>query len=171
MDISAKENDPKTPLIKAVEEGDANCVTALIAAGADVNAKDADGKTALIRAIETDNADGVKILIAAGADVNTNDNDGETALGLALRRNTRKWSSYLFYQLVGVGQADLGDEVVVVKQQQPALVPRVEPRSQGMLASHKPLGANGDPATDLLKKIEKDNKVTLDLIRRRRHLK
>ena len=151
MEISAKDNDRKTPLIRAVEDGDADRVKTLIAAGADVNAKDSDGKTALIRAIEADNADGVKALIAAGADVNRSDNDGETALGLALRRNSRKWASYLFYQLVGVGQPDLGDEVVEL----PTLFPRPEPRSQGMLASYKPPGPGGDPAADLLKKIKK----------------
>jgi len=76
-DINPKDHHGKTALMQAAQDGKADRVKELIAAGADVNAKDNDGDTALMFA---SNIDCVKTLIAAHAEVNAKDKDGKTAL-------------------------------------------------------------------------------------------
>ena len=57
-----------TPLIKAVQVENIECVKLLIEYGADINLKDDDGYTALMRAVEMRYNDIVEVLVKGGAD-------------------------------------------------------------------------------------------------------
>ena len=82
-----EEQEGRTELMDAAEEGSAETVMALLAApGLDVNAADGDGWTALMCAAGEGHTETVTALLAApGLDVNAADGDGETALMQAAR--------------------------------------------------------------------------------------
>jgi len=65
--------------MKTVKSGKADCVEALISAGADVNARCEFGWTALLEAAYYEKVDCVEALIAAGADVNARSKAGRNA--------------------------------------------------------------------------------------------
>jgi ankyrin repeat protein len=69
-----------TPLMAALDRGDAAKARELIAAGANVNAADQHGWTALMRAAAGGDTATVRALLAAGADANARNKEGETAL-------------------------------------------------------------------------------------------
>jgi hypothetical protein len=69
-----------TPLMSALDRGDAAKARELIAAGANVNVSDQHGWTALMRAAAAGDASIVQALVVAGADVNARSKEGETAL-------------------------------------------------------------------------------------------
>lgn len=72
--------DPEvTPLMHAVEDGDAKLTARLIAEGSDVNAQDQRGWTALMHVGMKGRGAEAKALLAAGADPNLKDRDGRTA--------------------------------------------------------------------------------------------
>ena len=91
--VNAKDEDGRTALMRAAEEGSAEIVKALLAAGAEVNLRADDGTTALMYASGSgligypvdnkDRVESVKALLVAGADVNAWDNKGKTALMIA----------------------------------------------------------------------------------------
>ena len=63
--------DGTTPTYIAAEKGHTDCLTALIAAGADVDkAKTKNGKTPMYIAVEREETTCLEILLCAGADVN-----------------------------------------------------------------------------------------------------
>jgi ankyrin repeat protein len=64
-------------------ENNADCVTALIAAGAQTNARDEHKATALMAAAASGQADSVYVLLQAKADPTLTRDDGATALSLA----------------------------------------------------------------------------------------
>ena len=70
IDVNAKDNEGRTPLHRAAEEGEAKAVETLISAGADVNAKDNSGASPLFSAVWRGEPKIVETLISAGADVN-----------------------------------------------------------------------------------------------------
>ena len=83
-----EEQEGRTELMDAAEEGSAETVMALLAApGIDVNAADRDGRTALMWAADKGRTQMVRTLLAApGLDVNAADGAGRTALALAKAR-------------------------------------------------------------------------------------
>jgi len=64
--VDAKNNDGKTALMSAAEEGHVNNVRALILAGADVTMKDKKGKTASTRAHDNDHKAVLRLLRSYG---------------------------------------------------------------------------------------------------------
>ena len=91
------ECDDPTPnlgatLRKATASGHAECVRALIQAGADVNSVDNNGLSPLMNAVlaHGDNVECVNALVQAGADVNTRDVNGSTPLMFAARNGHYK---------------------------------------------------------------------------------
>ncbi|MGO8672268.1 MAG: ankyrin repeat domain-containing protein [Capsulimonadaceae bacterium] len=79
--IHAVDDDGKTTLMQAAEQGDLEQVEALIAAKLYVNERDNDGATALMYGcMSTGNADCINALIDAHAHVNAVDRDNATAL-------------------------------------------------------------------------------------------
>ena len=80
-----------TSLQEAVKNGDIDCVTALIAAGADINAKDNRlGNTPLHYAAWRDATEIMRALIAAGADIHAKNNRDNTSLHDAARNGKTK---------------------------------------------------------------------------------
>jgi len=84
----------RTALHYAVEGGDKEIVTALLAKRIDVNAKDARGTTPLLLAASK-NVDIVTALISKGADVNARDTNGWTPLMEAAGANSSAMASIL----------------------------------------------------------------------------
>lgn len=66
-DVNEKDDEGKTALMYAYEEGHLDIVKLLIKSGADINAKDNDGETALMFA-SRGNTNAVRLLIEAGAE-------------------------------------------------------------------------------------------------------
>ena len=75
--------DGDTPLIRAVQRGDAAAVRTLLSQRVDVNAVDADGASALFLAVQRDDLKLVETLIGAGANARTANRRGVTPLYLA----------------------------------------------------------------------------------------
>jgi ankyrin repeat protein len=75
-----------TALLYAARDGCADCVEALIAAGADVNVPTPEGMTALMLALDNDHNDVAKLLLDRGANPNLWDWWGRTALYIAIDR-------------------------------------------------------------------------------------
>jgi len=84
IDINAKEEDGRTPLLMAAEKGDAGMAALLADNGADVNARDGDGYTALMYAAYQGNRELAELILRHGADVHAKDKDGWTAQRFAL---------------------------------------------------------------------------------------
>jgi uncharacterized protein len=76
----ARDADGNTPLINAVNKGDAENAKKLIDAGSDVNAASSTGVTPLMNAAGMGNKDIVQMLIDKGADVNAKTTSGYNAL-------------------------------------------------------------------------------------------
>jgi len=70
----------KTALLRASENGWADCVQMLLSAGAHTDLKDINGKTALMWASENSETECMHLLLIAGAAVNVRDDEGKTAL-------------------------------------------------------------------------------------------
>lgn len=74
------------PLTQAVTAGDADTVSAALAAGADVNERNSGGQTALILAVIFGHTNLVRLLVRAGANPRLRDNLGLDAVEWAQRR-------------------------------------------------------------------------------------
>ena len=74
------------PLTNAVQSGDEQAVSAILANGADVNETTGGGQTALILAVIFGHTNLVKLLMSAGADPQLRDNLGLNAIEWAQRR-------------------------------------------------------------------------------------
>ena len=70
--------------MEAVKSGCVDCVSVLLAAGAQVDAKDNGGKTALMEAASHVRVDCIRALLAAGAQVDAKDDGGWTAHSIAV---------------------------------------------------------------------------------------
>ena len=81
-DVNVADEDGKTPLYCAADNGHSECVKLLLAApGIDVNLANKDGETPLFWAARNGRSECVKLLLAApGIDVNKADKDDETPL-------------------------------------------------------------------------------------------
>ena len=82
---------------KAAASGYAECVRALIQAGADVNSVDNNGLSPLMNAVlvHGDNVECVNAMVQAGADVNTRDVNGFTPLMFGARNGHDKYVNTL----------------------------------------------------------------------------
>ncbi len=78
-----RDNEGKTALMRAAEDGNPALVAVLIRHGANVNALDADGETALMKAVAGNHPEIAKLLISYGADLNIKNNEGMTASEIA----------------------------------------------------------------------------------------
>lgn len=78
------------PLTNAVQRGDEQAVSAILANGADVNETTGGGQTALILAVIFGHTNLVKLLMNAGADPQQRDNLGLNALEWAHRRGSNE---------------------------------------------------------------------------------
>lgn len=63
-EVNQANNNGKTPLMAAAQEGHEKVVKALLEAGADIEAKNKNGDTALTLAVKNDHLEVVKILEA-----------------------------------------------------------------------------------------------------------
>ena len=81
--IDANDEDGKTALIRAAQEGDKKTVELLLDRGTDIEAKTNDGLTALICAASEGHTETVELLLDKGADIEAKSNDSRTALILA----------------------------------------------------------------------------------------
>ena len=88
VNIAAAKRNNNTPLIEAArswDEGCAELVGLLLAAGADPNARVANGRTALLFAVREKKAEVVRKLLDKGADPNIPEKDGPAPLLYAVR--------------------------------------------------------------------------------------
>ena len=83
----ATDNDGRSPLLLAAQEGHLGAVERLIAAGANVNHRSLDGKTPLRVAALEGHADVLAVLLDAGADFSYKDADGRSTLYLLAINN------------------------------------------------------------------------------------
>ena len=85
----AKKRDGRTPLLLAVDKGDAMVVRLLLEGGADPNARDDRGDTPLHCATEKGDASVAKLLLEAGADSSTASEDKRAPLIVAVSHVVR----------------------------------------------------------------------------------
>ncbi|MGB6063253.1 MAG: ankyrin repeat domain-containing protein [Desulfomonilaceae bacterium] len=93
-----RDNEGRTPLIIAAEEGNAALVGVLIRHGADLNAVDNDGETASMKAAFDGHLSVVKLLAENGADLEIRNNEGLTALEIAQEIEASDVVTYLTAQ-------------------------------------------------------------------------
>ena len=82
--IDSVDSQGKSPLYKAITNGDTEAASTLIAAGADINISDSQGISPFHIAVFTKQKNIVSELIATGADVNVRDNQGISPLLIAI---------------------------------------------------------------------------------------
>lgn len=79
-DIDVKDEEGKTALMRADEEGDTEAIEKLLGKGADIEVKDDYGNTILMEAIDQDQIEAVKLLIDKGADIEAINDNGYNAI-------------------------------------------------------------------------------------------
>jgi ankyrin repeat protein len=84
VDVNARDEYGRTPLMLTSEIGHTEIAEFLIQKGADINARDADGWTSLMHASRNGNMQIAKLFIQHNADVNAKEIDGRTPLMIAL---------------------------------------------------------------------------------------
>jgi hypothetical protein len=95
FDVNTRDDNGKTLLMLAAEDGSSEVVEALLDKGADINAKTKDGYTALMAAAYGGKRTTVTTLLDKGADVNAKDDNGWTALMSAARTGHRNAAEVL----------------------------------------------------------------------------
>ncbi len=83
-DIHKADNNGRTPLIHAIDQGNLSIIQLLIAKGADIHKADNNGRTPLIHAIGKRDLSIIQLLIAKGANIHTPDKNGRTPLMYAM---------------------------------------------------------------------------------------
>jgi ankyrin repeat protein len=79
--VNHQDDDGRTALMYAAENGDTQAVNALLRNGAAVNIADKEGETALMKAAASScNEETVRALLSAGADLTARDHKGRNAL-------------------------------------------------------------------------------------------
>ena len=106
INVDAKDNENKTPLMYAINTGNIEMVQILIASNADVNVYSKNQQTALMMAIDVNNPDMVKLLIDAKADVNAVDENKQTPLMYAVQADEPKIVKQLIRANADVNAAD-----------------------------------------------------------------
>ena len=89
MDLNDTDTDGRTPLMKAIRDGDTETANILITKGVNLDAVDQYGRTALIIAADKGYRDILQALINDGAEVNAVDGYGDTALDVATQNGHR----------------------------------------------------------------------------------
>jgi len=79
-DIEAKNNDGKTSLMIASNNGHSEVVKLLLEKGADIEAKNENGRTSLMMASHKGHSEIVKLLLENGANIEAKNVNGETSL-------------------------------------------------------------------------------------------
>lgn len=82
--MKSRPSDNTLMLLRAVDEGDAERVKSLLAAGADANATSESNETALMRAVSKGHLEVVHVLLDAGGDVHAKSENGFTPLFMAV---------------------------------------------------------------------------------------
>jgi hypothetical protein len=82
--MKSRTSDDTLMLLRAVDEGDAERVKSLLAAGADANATSENNETALMRAVSKGHLEVVHVLLDAGGDVHAKSENGFTPLFMAV---------------------------------------------------------------------------------------
>lgn len=77
-------DENKTPLFKAVEEGNIEIVKLLVQSGSDVNRVNNEGRTPLAYAVSNQDIEIVQVLTSTGIDIHLKDHSGKSALDYAL---------------------------------------------------------------------------------------
>ncbi len=103
--------DGHTPLHKATEYGQKDCMMALLQSGADVNRKSEYGYTALHSAVRHGNQECSRLLLKSGADVNVEAKCGETPLHLTLVNQHQECTKMLIQSGVEVNKTTLGEQL------------------------------------------------------------
>ena len=88
--IEVKNDEGKTALLIAVENGEKDVVKMLLDNNADINTVDNRGDSPLICAVEAENEEMVEILLDKGADMKIKNYANKTALKLAENENIKK---------------------------------------------------------------------------------
>lgn len=83
LDMNAVNNEGKTALLLAAENGNGECVSGLANHGANPDLRDKDGRTALIIAVQGRHTDCVASLLKNGANMLLKDNTGKSAFDYA----------------------------------------------------------------------------------------
>ncbi|MHC4679107.1 MAG: ankyrin repeat domain-containing protein [Planctomycetota bacterium] len=83
-DVDAKDEDGRTPLLRAIKGRHIDAVKFLIEGGADVNRRDEQGYVPLVHALWSLDSDMVTLLLDKGADVRAKDTSGYTPLHWAV---------------------------------------------------------------------------------------
>ena len=96
-DIDSKDEDGKTALMRAAEDGDTKKVKSLIDKGAAIEARDDTNWTALMRAAWYGSTETVELLIEKGADIEAKDVSGCTALILAANNGHKETVELLIH--------------------------------------------------------------------------
>lgn len=89
INIDKQDNDGKTALIRAAQEGYVEIVKHLIEAGVNLDTKDNYETTALIWAVINGYVEIVKYMVEAGTGINIQDKEGKTAIHWAIEKGCK----------------------------------------------------------------------------------
>jgi ankyrin repeat protein len=107
IDVNLADQDGRTPLMLAIQDGDLPTVQALLSHGANVNATDNDGWTPLMSAAEYGHLPIIQVLLSApGIDIDAKQSDGTTALIFAAFRGKDDVAKALIHKGANVNATD-----------------------------------------------------------------
>jgi ankyrin repeat protein/transglutaminase-like putative cysteine protease len=89
-DVDARDENGRTPLLRAITGKHVDAVKFLIEAGADLNRRDEQGYVPLVHALWTPDSDVVKLLLNNEADVHAKDTSGYTPLHWAVMMGSKE---------------------------------------------------------------------------------
>jgi len=124
--INIQDNDGRTALIVASQQGYKGIVKLLIKNGADINIQGFDGKSNLIIALENKNEDMAKLLIKNGIDVNIQDNNKFTALMIASNNANKDIVQLLIEKRANINLQDIDGSTALMDASQTFDIETVE---------------------------------------------